>query len=136
VPLAILLVIETSELRETNVMRRLSFWLMQAGLDEVSLRKMRAAALASADAKKDRPEAGEAIGKDRRPKPPAKFGRNNNEVTTGCDCTATLQTSGERDAGRPIATATRPNTGASPHAPAVAIGLLVLVEGRAHATWP
>jgi hypothetical protein len=124
-------------------MKRIDRWLVSAGLDPKSLRKMRAAALASADAKKDRPEADEAIGKDRRPKPPAKFGRNNNELSRQQKLTARhvkehsppeRPVSPEGKLVKLIAITGEPTHPRPCVSPARRVGSPVVVEGRAHAS--
>ena len=138
-------------------MRRLSYWLQQAGLDPVSLRKMRAAALASADAGKDGPTqpGGAAVGPTLIADAPAPSGSNESAGAPIGEATPASDRERQREEYRLLsdrgviapdlklvttttgrrATPAYAHAGASP-APVARRPAFAVVEGRAHATWP
>ena len=136
-------------------MRRLSYWLQQAGLDPVSLKaKMRAAALASADAGKDGPTqpGGAAVGPTLIADAPAPSGSNESAGAPIGEATPASDRERQREEYRLLSDRSviapdlklittsdargRPpmhNASSPARRPRVS---LVVVEGRAHATWP
>jgi hypothetical protein len=132
-------------------MRRLSYWLQQAGLDPVSLRKMRAAALHGADAGKDGPTqpGGAAVGPTLIADAPAPSGSNESAGAPIGEATPASDRERQREEYRLLSdrSVIAPDlkliaiTGEPTHprpcvSPARRVGSPVVVEGRAHATWP
>ena len=129
-------------------MKRIDRWLVTAGLDPKSLRKMREAALHGADAGKDGPTrrggvavgptlsadapapSGSGKGKSRSGEAPAKFNKGETtaaERQSGCVLRVPSGGRGRRTA--------KPPQGTFPRVPAVRRPLQLVIEGD-HATSP
>lgn len=122
-------------------MDRIGLWLWKAGLDPVSLKaKMRAAALASADAKLSggKPLAGE---EDQRVGlPPMREASPSQSEEKSAEVGGDLPQPRSRRFGldglKLIAITGEPTHPRPCVSPARRVGSPVVVEGRAHPTWP